>query len=322
MAYHARMKALLITGGGGGARLAAGFAASLDPDDLTILVNTGDDERIRGLHISPDVDTILYYLSGLVDWQRGWGLQKESFSANDRYRELVVASGLENDMQEWFALGDRDLATHMFRTRLLDSGRPLSDATAGLGRALGCEVRVLPMSDDAVSTVLTTSSGDELDFQTYFVRHQHRDEITDVTYEGIESARPAPGALDAIEAADVIVFGPSNPMLSIGPVLAVPGVRAAIVASRSARVAVSPIVGGKAIKGPADMLLFSLGHEISCVGIARIYQSLVDVFVLDTVDAQRRGEIEALGMGTIVCDTMMPGPDEAARLAREIIDGL
>lgn len=310
------MKVTTLTGGGGGARLCAGLAEVLDPRDLAVVVNTGDDERMRGLRISPDVDTVLYYLAGLIDWQRGWGLQKESFTANDRYRELVVASGVDDDMQDWFALGDRDLATHMFRTQLLGAGKTLTQAIDALRAGLGVAVRVLPMSDDALSTVLTTSSGATLDFQTYFVRHQHRDEIASVTYEG--TAAPAPGVVDALRSADVVIIGPSNPMLSIGPILALPGVRDAI----GTAVAVSPIVGGKAVKGPADRLLASLGHEISPAGVARIYEGLVDVFVLDAVDASQRDEIEALGLRTIVCDTMMPGPDEAARLAREIIDGL
>ncbi len=313
------MKVVILTGGGGGARLCAGFASVLRPDELTIVANTGDDERMRGLHISPDVDTVLYYLGGLVDWERGWGLQKESFAANDRFRELVVGSGLADDMQDWFTLGDRDLATHMFRTRLLDLGRTLSDATDALRRAFGIEASVLPMSDDPIRTVLRTASGEELDFQTYFVRNRHGDDVAGVTYRGATDAAPAPGAIDAIAAADVIIIPPSNPMLSIDPVLSVPGIRDAVVSSNGVRVAVSPIVGGKAIKGPAGGLLASLGHEVSCVGIARIYEGLADVFVLDDVDATRASEI---AMRTVVCDTMMPGPDEAARVARSIIDGL
>jgi len=308
------MKLTVLAGGGGGARLVAGLAAAVD--DLTVIVNTGDDEVMRGLHISPDVDTVLYYLAGLIDWQRGWGLLKESFTANDTYRELVVASGVEADMQDWFALGDRDLATHMFRTQALSGGSTLTEVTAALARGLGVSTRVLPMSDAPSRTVLASSSGEELDFQTYFVRHQHRDEIASVSYLG--SASPSAAVLDALASADVVILGPSNPMLSIGPILALDGVRDAI----SSCVAVSPIVGGKAIKGPADRLLASLGHEISCVGVARIYEGLADTFVLDTIDADRAPEIEALGMRTLVCDTMMPGPDEATRVAKEIIRGI
>jgi LPPG:FO 2-phospho-L-lactate transferase len=304
----------LLAGGGGGARLASGLASVVD--DLTVVVNTGDDEIMRGLHISPDVDTVLYYLAGLIDWQRGWGLQKESFAANDRYRELVVASGVTADMQDWFTLGDRDLATHMFRTQALAAGSSLTEVTAALARAFGVGTRVLPMSDEAQRTVVTSSSGEALDFQTYFVRHQHRDEITGVRYDG--SSRAAPGVINALKSADVVLLGPSNPMLSIGPILALDGVRDAI----GRCVAVSPIVGGKAIKGPADRLLASLGHEVSCVGIARIYEGLADTFVIDTVDADRASEIESLGMKVVVCDTMMPGPDEAARLAKEIVGGI
>ncbi len=304
------MKVTVLAGGGGGARLVAGLANA--GCDLTVVVNTGDDEVMRGLHISPDVDTVLYYLAGLIDWQRGWGLQKESLAANDRYRELVVASGVEVDMQDWFTLGDRDLATHMFRTQLLTAAS-LTEVTAALCGALGVSVPVLPMSDEPQRTVLETTSGDIVDFQTYFVRHQHRDEIGAVRYLG--SARPGPRVLEALRDADVVLIGPSNPMLSIGPILALDGVRDAI----SRCVAVSPIVGGKAIKGPADRLMASLGHEVSCVGVAKVYEGLVDTFVIDAVDADRASEIS---MRTIVCDTMMPGPDEATRVAKEIIDGI
>jgi LPPG:FO 2-phospho-L-lactate transferase len=305
------MNVTVLTGGGGGARLVAGLADVVD--ELTVVVNTGDDEVMRGLHISPDVDTVLYYLADLVDRQRGWGLVKESFAANDRYRELVVGSGVTVDMQDWFTLGDRDLATHMFRTQLLASGATLSEATAALGRALGISVHVLPMSDEPQRTVLTASSGETLGFQTYFVRHRHGDEVTAVTYLG--SGRPAPGVIEALRDADVVVIGPSNPMLSIGPILALDGVRDAL----HDVVAVSPIVGGRAIKGPTDRLLASLGHEVSCVGVSRIYAGVADAFVIDEVDADRANEIE---MRTIVCDTMMPGQDEATRVAREIIDAL
>jgi LPPG:FO 2-phospho-L-lactate transferase len=313
------VKVVILTGGGGGARLCAGFASELPPDDLTIVANTGDDERIRGLHISPDVDTVLYYLGGLVDWERGWGLHKESLVADERFRELVVASGVADDMQDWFTLGDRDLATHMFRTRLLEGGRTITDVTDALRRALGIEVSVLPMSDDPVRTVLRTASGAELDFQTYFVRNRHGDDVAGVEYRGAGDATAAPGVIDALRSAGVIVIPPSNPMLSIDPILSVPGVRDAVRSSGAIRVAVSPIVGGKAIKGPAARLLASLGHEASCVGIARIYEGLADVFVLDDVDATRASEI---AMRTIVCDTMMPGPDEAARTARSILDAV
>lgn len=313
------MHVCVIAGGVGSARFLAGLVRVTDPSEVTVIGNTGDDERVRGLHVSPDIDTVLYHLAGQTDWERGWGMSDESFVANSRYVDLVSRAGLDLDMQEWFGLGDRDLATNMFRTRVLDTGGSLSSAIDALRRAMGIGAVVLPMSDTPVRTELITASGERLDFQTYFVRRQHGDEIASVAFAGAADARPAPGVLEAISAADVILIPPSNPIVTVAPVLAVPGIRDAIEGSRATRVAVSPIVGGRAIKGPLPALLRAFGHDVSPSGVAAIYRGLVDVFVLDVQDAAETGDVEALGMGTVACDTIMSGADEAARLAKEIL---
>jgi LPPG:FO 2-phospho-L-lactate transferase len=245
----------------------------------------------------------------------------ESFVADERYRQLVAQlAGEHTDLQEWFALGDRDLATHLLRARLLETGSTLTQAIGALARALGIAATVLPMSDEPVRTKLTVASGEQLDFQEYFVRRRQSDEITAVTYSGSDTARPAPGVLETIASADVVVIPPSNPPLSIGPLLAVPGIRDAIASASGVRVGVSPIIGGRALKGPADRVLASLGHEVSPVGVADIYEGLLDVFVLDTADAALAADVEATGVRAEVCNTIMSGPEEAARVAKTVLD--
>jgi LPPG:FO 2-phospho-L-lactate transferase len=313
------MRICVIAGGVGSARFCAGLVRVVDPGDLTIVVNTGDDARMRGLHVSPDVDTVLYHMAGLNDWERGWGATGESYRVHERYLELVSRAGETGvDLHEWFTLGDVDLATNMLRSRLLDAGRSLTEATDVVRRALGIGAKVLPMSNDPVRTVLTTTDGEVLDFQTYFVRRRHADEISAVSFDGIVRASPAPGVLDAIKGADLLLIPPSNPIVSIGPVLAFRGVRDAVGAVRT-RVAVSPIVGGRALKGPADMLMRSLGHAQDAVGVARIYQGLIDVFVLDQSDASLAPDVEALGMRAVVCDTIMSGPEAAGTVAKSVL---
>jgi LPPG:FO 2-phospho-L-lactate transferase len=316
------MRVTAISGGVGSARFCAGLERVLAPGELTVVVNTGDDERIRGLYVCPDIDTVLYHLAAATDWDRGWGLGGETFVAHERYRELAGRLDGETgvDLQEWFALGDRDLATHMLRTRMLDEGRTLTEATSALAQALGVAARVLPVSDHPIRTLLTIASGEELDFQDYFVRRQQSEEITGVRYDGAEVAKPAGGVLDAIASADVVVLPPSNPILSIAPMLAVHEVHDAIAAARGLRIGVSPIVGGKALKGPADRVLASLGHDVTPAGVARIYEGLLDMFVIDEVDAALAPEVEALGLRAVVCDTIMSGPEEAARVAKDVID--
>ena len=315
------MRVCAIAGGVGSARFCAGLVRVIDPRELTIVVNTGDDESIRGLLVCPDIDTVLYHLSGATEWDRGWGLHGESFVADERYKELAARAGLAStDLQEWFALGDRDLATHMIRARLLDTGHTLAEATAVLARAQGISASVVPVTNDVLRTVLTIASGVQVDFQEYFVRHRQADEVTAVAYTGAGEATAAPGVVDSIASADVVVIPPSNPVLSIGPLLAVPGVREAIERAPGIRVGVSPIVGGRALKGPADKILASLGHEVSPVGVARMYQGLVGAFVLDAVDAMLASTVASLGMRAVVCDTIMSGPEEAARVAKDVLD--
>lgn len=315
------MRVCVLAGGVGSARWLAGAVRVVDPSELTVIVNVGDDERVRGLHVSPDVDTVLYHLAGLEDWERGWGTAGESYAVQERYAELASRAGEDDtDLQEWFTLGDRDLATNLLRTRLLDAGRPLSEATDVLRRALGVPCRVLPATDDTLRTVLRTTDGRTLDFQEYFVRRRQEPAIAEVVVRG--DADAAPGVIDAIETADVLVIPPSNPILSVEPVLAVAGVRATLASRTRPSVAVSPIVGGRALKGPADLLMRSLGHDVSALGVARLYRALVDVFVVDERDAALAGDIASLGLRPLVCDTVMRSPEQAATLAKTILDAV
>nr|WP_216647972.1 2-phospho-L-lactate transferase [Isoptericola chiayiensis] len=297
-----------MAGGVGGARLAHGFARALDA--LTCVVNVGDDTERHGLHVSPDLDTVMYTLAEMNDEERGWGLTGES------YATLTQLERLGEDT--WFTLGDKDLATHVVRTARLRSGEPLSAVTAGLAGALAVTARLLPVTDDPVRTRITTPSG-ELEFQEYFVRRQHADAVLDLAFDGIEDARPAPGVLDAVTGADLLVVAPSNPFLSVEPVLGVPGVREAVRSTAARRVAVSPIVGGRALKGPAAQVLESLGHDVSALGVARLYAGLVDVMVIDAADEALAEPVRDLGLEVLVTDTIMGGPDGRERLARELL---
>lgn len=299
----------VIAGGGGGAKLAHGLAQVVP--DVTVVVNTADDTELHGLWISPDVDTVLYTLAGRIDPVKGWGL------AGDTDAVLRAMTALGEDT--WFHLGDQDLATHVVRTARLRTGATLSQVTEQLRAALHVSARVLPMSDDRVATTLRTADG-TLGFQEYFVRRQHRDEVLGVSFEGVEAAHPAPGVLEAMTAADVVVLGPSNPFVSIGPVLAVPGVRDALATSGARRMAVSPVVGGRVLKGPAAHMLATLGHDVSALGVARLYAGLVDVFVIDERDAHLAPAIRELGMAVHPARTVM-GPDAAdrARFGRDLL---
>ncbi len=298
----------VLAGGVGGARLAHGFARA--GTRLDVVVNVGDDTELHGLWISPDLDTVMYTLAGLNDEERGWGLRGES------YATLTQLSVLGEDT--WFTLGDKDLATHVARTARLRAGVPLSAVTAQLAAALGVEARLLPVSDDPIATLLDTPSG-RLAFQEYFVRRRHADAVLGITYAGLAAARPAPGVLDAVTGADVVVIAPSNPFLSVLPVLGVAGVREAVETTTARRIAVSPIVGGQAIKGPAAQILESLGHEVSALGVARLYTGLADVMVVDDEDAALETAIRDLGFDVVVTNTVMGGPDGRERLARELL---
>jgi LPPG:FO 2-phospho-L-lactate transferase len=310
----------VLAGGVGAARLLAGLVRVVDPSELVAVVNVGDDETLHGLRISPDLDTITYTLAGAIDPLRGWGLSDETWQAMESLRRYTASVG--RDDLGWFNLGDRDLGTHLYRTSRLAEGAPLSAVTAEIVSAWGLRLRLLPVSDDPVATRLVSDEAGELAFQEYFVRHQHGVAVREVSFSGAEAARPAPGVLEAIAGADVVVIAPSNPIVSIGPLLAVPGVREAVVARRDRCVAVSPIVGGKALKGPADRLLAELGHESSARGVARIYRDLASVLVVDTVDAALAPSIEAEGARCVVAPSIMSDPEAAAALARVCLDAV
>ncbi len=298
----------LLAGGVGGAKLAHGFQQVLPAGSLTVIVNVADDLDLFGLHVSPDLDTILYTLAGLANPETGWGIAGDAFAALpllERYGE-----------PGWFRIGDQDLATHVRRTHLLRDGASLTDATSAMATALGISSRVLPATDDPVRTFIGTDSG-ELDFQTYFVQRGQRDEVRSVRLAGIEDARPTAAALAALADADLVVLAPSNPIVSIGPILALPGVGEAV--ARRPSVAVSPIVAGHALRGPADRMLASLGHEVSALGVARLYTGLVQRFVVDEADAGLAPAIETLGMRAEVRPTVMRSGADRARLAEAII---
>ena len=301
---------LAIAGGVGGAKLALGLSRVLAPGELTIVVNTGDDETFHGLHVSPDLDTVTYALAGMTNPETGWGIRGDTF----RTLEALERLGAET----WFRLGDADLATHVRRTELLRAGRTLSEATSELTAHLGIAHTVAPMSDDPVRTVALTDEG-ALAFQDYFVKRACEPRITGVRFDGARSARPSPAFAKALESADGIVFCPSNPVVSIGPVLAVPGVRSSIERFGGPRIAVSPIVGGRALAGPAAKMMAELGEEVSCTGVARRYVGVGDAIVIDTVDAAEAPAMEALGVRALVTPTVMRSDDDKEALAREVV---
>jgi LPPG:FO 2-phospho-L-lactate transferase len=305
------VKVAALAGGVGGAKLASGLEAALADGDLSVIVNTADDFELWGLHISPDLDTVMYTLAGIANPETGWGVEGETFDS------LGMLGNYGEDT--WFLLGDKDIATHVLRTGRLGRGESLTDIMASLSKALGVSSRVLPMSDERVATILDTPDG-RLEFQEYFVRRRQRDEVLGVELRGIESSSPTGEVLEALSGAEAIIFCPSNPVVSIGPILEVPGMREAVAAASSApKVAVSPIVGGKALKGPADRMLSSLGHESSAAGVARMYAGIVDGMLIDRSDEGERDEIESLGMRVLVTDAVMRDDGDRERLAHETL---
>ena len=297
----------VLAGGVGAARFLDGLVRVVPAPDVTAIVNVGDDMEWSGLHISPDLDTVTYTLADLVNPETGWGLRGESRRTLDRLAELGGP--------DWFMIGDLDLATHLYRTHRLAQGDPLSEITRDFTRRLGLECGVTPVTDDRLRTVVSTDAG-ELAFQDYFVRRRAADPVHALRFDGAETARPAPGVLDALQSADVIVIAPSNPFLSIDPLLSVPGVREAIVSSSAPVVAISPIIGGQAVKGPAADILQSLGHDVSALGVARIYGSIADIFILDEEDESLAPEIESeTGMRVVVMATLMTDVEAKMALA-------
>jgi LPPG:FO 2-phospho-L-lactate transferase len=300
----------VLAGGVGAARMLNGLVQVRTPSDITAIVNTGDDLVLHGLHISPDIDTVTYTLAGAIDGDRGWGLAGETWQAMD---SLGRYGGLT-----WFNLGDRDLGTHLYRTQRLDEGADLATVTAEIAAAWQLEVRLLPVTNDRLRTMITVDEG-EISFQEYFVQRHHGVAVSAVRFDGAEQSAPGPGVLDAIATADKVVIAPSNPIVSIGPVLAVPGVRDAVIARRADTVAVSPIVAGAALKGPADRMLVELGHEASVVGVARLYAELASILVIDEADAALADAVEAEGLRCVVTSTVMHGPAEAKALADVVL---
>jgi LPPG:FO 2-phospho-L-lactate transferase len=304
-----------LAGGVGAARFLAGLIRVVPPADVVTIVNTADDDEFHGLHVSPDLDSVTYTLAGASNPVQGWGLSGETFATLDALARY--------DVPTWFRLGDKDLATHLFRSARLRAGAPLSAVTTEIARAWSVGVRILPMTDDPVRTRITVRRGPDhvevVAMLRWFVGERAEPPVVAVRFDGAEHARPAPGVLEALARADTIVICPSNPVISIGPILAVPGVRDALVARRDRVVAVSPIVGGAPVKGPADRLMAPLGMEVSCVGVARAYADFCGSLVIDAVDAARAGEVEAAGVHAVVTDTMMRSPEVAAALAAETL---
>ena len=303
-------KIVALAGGVGGAKMAHGLSLALAPEEFTVIVNTGDDFDHYGLRICPDLDTVLYTLGGVANDATGWGVVGDTSAVLDMLRRYGEDT--------WFWLGDRDLATSLLRTARLRAGQPLSAVTRALAQALGIGATLLPMSDTPVATIIQTPDG-ELAFQDYFVRRRHQDVVNGVRFAGIEDAQPLPEALAAIAQADAIFICPSNPLLSVEPILRVSGLRAAVAASTAPVVAVSPIIGGQALKGPADRILEAQGYAVSPVGIARWYDSLLDGLVLDQADADLAPEIAALGVRPLVTQTIMRETADRERLARETL---
>lgn len=304
------MRVTTLAGGVGAAKFLRGLIRAMDPTDITVIGNTGDDAIIYGLHVSPDLDIVTYTLAGIVD-DVGWGIRGDTTHALDQ----MASYG----MDPWFTLKDRDIGTHLSRTTWLAEGISLTEITDRIRRALGVESRILPMSDHPVRTRLITTSGVERNFQDYFVRFHHREVVREIRFEGAAAAFPGNEVLESIARADRIIVCPSNPALSIGPILAIPGVRTALAARRREVFAISPIVGGSALKGPAAELMTVLGAEASAFGVARVYQDFCSTLVIDRVDEPDATRIRALGVVPVATDTVMRNPDEATRLAELIL---
>jgi LPPG:FO 2-phospho-L-lactate transferase len=302
---------VVLTGGTGGAKLIQGLAHEIEPADLTIVCNTADDVTLHGLHVSPDLDTIMYTLAGMSDEARGWGIQSDSFTVLEQLSRLGA--------EIWFKLGDKDLATHITRTRLLREGLTLREVTEYFCHRLGIRANIFPMSNDRVETRIQTPAG-EVSFQEYFVKGKWQAKVSGVFYAGIGKSRPAPGILDNIRAANAIIICPSNPVTSIGPILGVSGMREALRAQRRKIIAVSPIIGECAVSGPAHMLMAARGWKTSALGVAEAYADIIEALVIDSADADLKSAIEALDINAVSTSIVMPSLSDKCRLAREVID--
>jgi len=302
---------VVLAGGVGAARFLQGLVQVVPQERLTVIVNTGDDRDFYGLHVSPDLDIVMYTLSGLVNEAHGWGIR------NDTYNTMQQLTSYGNE--EWFMLGDRDLATHIHRTNLLRQGKPLSEITDELRKQFGLKLRILPMSDQDVTTHIQTPVG-LLHFQEYMVKRRCADEVLDVVFAGASESRPAPGVLDAIKDAEAILIAPSNPIVSIGSILAIPGIHDALHEASGMVVAISPIVGGAPIKGPADKLMHGLKMEVSPVGVARCYRDFLDVMVIDNQDEHLLGAIEDLGIPAVATNSIMHDAAAKKALAQKVLE--
>jgi LPPG:FO 2-phospho-L-lactate transferase len=303
-------KIVCLAGGVGASKLLLGLYEVMNPRFLTVIVNTGDDIVLHGLKISPDLDIVTYTLAGLVDPAKGWGFFGETFHALER----LALFGREN----WFNLGDRDLATHIHRTALLSDGKTLSEVAKSICTALGVKARILPMSDQPIPTIIESNEG-PLHFQEYLVKRRARPIVRAIRFENVEISVPAPGVLEAIREAGRILICPSNPLISIGPILAVPGIRDALRARKKDVVSVCPIVGGKSLKGPSDKMLTQLGHKSSAAGVAKLYSDFTGTFVIDTQDAAQREKIQSLGMQVAVIPTVMKTRAQKRKLAKALL---
>jgi LPPG:FO 2-phospho-L-lactate transferase len=301
---------VVLAGGVGAARFLQGLVQIVPQNQITVIGNTGDDREFYGLHVSPDLDIVTYTLAGVVDEMHGWGI------GNDTYNTRSQLTRYGN--QDWFMLGDRDLATHIHRTNLLHQGKTLSEVTADLCKRFGLDIQLLPMSDQPVATHIQTPAG-LLHFQEYMVQRHCTDEVQEVFFVGADQALPAPGVLDALKDAEAILLAPSNPIVSIGSILSVPGIHDVLHEASAMVVAVSPIIAGAPIKGPADKLMSGLGMEVSAVGVARCYRDFLDVMVIDEQDAHLAAEIEDLGIPTVITNTIMRDDAAKAALARTVL---
>ena len=300
----------VLAGGVGASRFLQGLVQVMDPAEITVISNTGDDVEMFGLHVSPDTDIVIYALAGAVNPETGWGLAGDTFTVIDQLQRFGY--------ERWFNLGDKDLAMAMHRTRLMREGVPMHKIVAGLVRDWGLNLTVLPMSNEPIATTIFGPDG-EVPFQDYMVRLRTDLEVKRIAFAGVESARPAPGVLEALRESEAVILAPSNPFVSIGPILAVPGLRAALESTRARRIAISPIIAGNVVKGPAAKMMLSLGHEVSVVGIAAVYRGLIDVMVIDDQDRDLAPRVRALGMECVVTETMMTSDARKADLARDVL---
>jgi len=300
-----------LAGGVGAARFLSGLVKLIDEKDLSIIVNSGDDIELFGLHISPDVDIVAYTLAGIVDEAKGWGIRGDTFQCLEALREL--------GQEAWFALGDRDLATHIFRTSRLKEGRKLSEVTAEITRILGLEMAILPMTDDKFETRIVTEDG-AIHFQEFLVKRGAKDKVLGVKFLGADTAKPAAGVMEAIMNAKLVIVCPSNPVVSIGTILAVKGIKDALKRTAAEKVAISPIVAGAPIKGPADKLMKGVGLEVSAYSVAKLYADFIDTFILDVADAADKAKIEKLGVKVKVANTVMRTLEDKVQLARTVLE--